>query len=135
MPSWPNVFKFGTFFKCCSEWIEGLVWVLVILFPCCLSIRLFCYIPIFCSTIVFFLSSICWYVFVHSPLLAGRIFFQCFGISFFVSSVWSFLGIFLIFWFISSSRIFACCYRFLINVSSRISHPDFRFHSIFFREH
>ena len=46
------------------------------------------------------LSSGCWYVFVYSPLLAGRIFFRCFGMSCFISIILSCLDTF---WFISLS--------------------------------
>ena len=66
-------------FACCF------VRVLMALFPCYLSIRIFCYVlfvPIFCSKIVLFPChpvvdmSPC----IHS-LLTGWIFFRCFGMS------------------------------------------------------
>ena len=92
----------------------------------------------------------------HHPLFVGIIFFPCLRIFCFVCIVLSFVEIFLIFllspvvlsfllvlffplcdnmlksfflWFI----IFACCCKFLIFVSSRISHPSFEFPFVFLR--
>ena len=87
MPSWPRVFKFGTFSSVTqSEWSSIVAFgpsVLSTLLQCCLPIRFFCYIlyiPIFYSKIVLLPSysvvGISSYLF---PLLAGRIFFRCFG--------------------------------------------------------
>ena len=73
------------------------------LFPCCLSIRLFCYVPfvpMFCSKIVLFpyhpVVGMCW--FIH-PQFPGRIFFVffCGGMSCFVCIVLFCIDIFLVF--------------------------------------
>ena len=73
--------------------------VLIVLFQCCSFIRLFCYDlryftpKLFCFLLVWFLvMSSC-----ILPLHAGRIFFHCFGMSWFVYIVWFCLGIFLVF--------------------------------------
>ena len=101
----------------------------------------------------------CSYIF---PLLAGRIFSRCFGVSCFIRIVWSCLGIFLVFFLVpvpsdwlrravSSILIVLVCSfrpniflrfsclsifaysRFLICVSSLISHLGFEFLFMFFR--
>ena len=62
MPSRPGVFQFAIFLSvalspCMSP--GGLLRTFITLFPCCLSIRLFCYdlsVPIFCSKIFLALS-------------------------------------------------------------------------------
>ena len=97
-----NHYTTGTSLSCMSSWTYGLLWVLVILFSCCLSIRLFCYVPfvtIFCSK--FFFSLLHLVVGISSyPLLqlAGIFFcFFCFGMSCLVCVVWSWLVFLLIF--------------------------------------
>ena len=77
-----------------------LLWDLVTLFPCCLSIRLFCIVlsvPIFCSKI--FLLPCHQVVGMYSCILtqlAGW-FFHCFWKSWFICIVWSCLTIILAF--------------------------------------
>ena len=84
------------FFVFCS----GPLWVLLNLFLCCLSIRIFCYdlfVPIFCSKVV--LSPCHLVIGIFSLillLLADRIFFHFF-FDFLVLSVLSFLDTFLVF--------------------------------------
>ena len=110
---------------------QGLQRVLVTLFLCCLSIRLFCYdlsVPIFCSKIVLLPSnpfasifSIILYVF------AGRIFLLLFWKVLFCLDClilsWYFFSLPSLtcaFWFISSSRIFYSDSVVLLSSSQRI---------------
>ena len=104
MLSRPGVFQLSIFWV--LLWVNWCVFppcdllrVFATLFPCCLSIRLFCYdlsVPIFCSKIILLPSHLV--VGISSPilpLLARIIFFHRFGISCFICIVWSCLGIFL----------------------------------------
>ena len=103
-------------FECYSEWIGvyfRLRWVHLILFQCCLSIQLFWYLRchILLQKILSFpCYPLCWYVLMHSPLFAGRIFFCCFKMSYFVGVVLFFLfslpSFACNFWFIYSCCIF-----------------------------
>ena len=122
-------------------------------------------VAIFCSKIVqLLLHPVVGMFSYHLPPLVSRIFFSCFGMSYFVCIVLHFLNIFLIFLlspvrsgpfprglllffllllfpflptcfsvFSISFIIFACFLRFLICVSSRISHPGFDFLLVFFK--
>ena len=124
--------------------------VFLTLFTCYLSIRLFCYIlfvTIFCSKIVWFpcypvvgiFSSLFWNVLfclccfilsrylLNFPFLASTFWFisssciVCFDC---VLSVFSSLHVPEFFFCLI---LFACCRRFLICISSLISHPAFEF--------
>ena len=114
----------------------------------------------FCSKIVLFpCHLVVGMTACNPPLLAGWILFRCFEISCLVCIVLSYLDIFIVFFLLlipSSSGIviftcvafsfqsqrvpafflcfiiFACCRRFLICVSSRISQPGFEFLLVFF---
>ena len=105
MPSWLGFFQFSIFLV--LLWVNqgiflpsGLPLVFATLFPY-LFTRLFCYdldVPIFCSKIVFLLSYSVVAISSHLyPLLAGRILFSWFGMSYLVSINESYLGIFSIF--------------------------------------
>ena len=71
------------------------------LLPCCLSIRLFCYVllvAIFYSDIVWFLlHPVVRMFWCNLPQLVDRISFRCFGVSRFVCFILPSLDIFLIF--------------------------------------
>ena len=133
IPSWLGIFQFDIFWV--TLWVSQRVFSLYVLlrvltlFPCWLSIRLFCYVvlvAIFYSKIVLFLChpivgmSMC-----ILNLLNGRIFFFCrFGMCCFVFIVLSCLDIFFsfssfapTFWFISSCCIvcFTCCVSFFFS--------------------
>ena len=94
--------------------------VFLTLFPCCLSIRFFCYvlfIAIFYTKIALFPGhpvvgmSSC----IH-PLLVGRIFFCCFGMSCFVSIFFilsPFFRQYLLIYFLELYYFFYLCYFFL----------------------
>ena len=106
MLSWPGVFQFGIFLSVAlseSRYIFafGPSSIPCYSFQCCLSFRLFYndfYVPIFCSKIVLLPSRSVVGISSHLfPLLAGRIFFCCFGMFYFVCIVWSYRDIFLVF--------------------------------------
>ena len=106
-----------------------------------------------------FLSSVCWFVFVHSPLLVGRIFFRWFWMSGIVSIVLSYLYVCLVFLlssvasgifprgvlsillvaflllFVRTFFIVLSLWHVIINfcASSWISHPRFVFLVLFFK--
>ena len=73
----------------------------ILIFLCCLSIRLFCYvlmINIFCSKILWFLChTVVGMCLRNLPQFAGRMFFRCFRMSCFVCIVLHCLSIFLVF--------------------------------------
>ena len=171
MPSGLGVFQFGIFFNVVlsvlmSIFAFGPSSSLSNSFPCCLSIRPFCYVllvAIFCSKIVLLSSHLVVGMFsCYLPLLADRISslfwnvlfcLHCFTLYRYLFNLPSFASIF---WFISLSFIviflmllfpfclkrflrffvcfiiFACCQRFLICLSSRISHPGFEFMFVLF---
>ena len=104
-------------------------------------------------------SSVCWNFFVHSTLLAGRIFFPCFRMSCFVYIVWFCVGIFIAFFlsptlsdlfsqvvlfvlsfvllFSFRQNLFQCfssILSFLLHcISILIFHPGFEFLFVIFR--
>ena len=132
IPSWPGVFQLDIFLVLfwvnrCVFLLSDVLRVLLTLLPCCLSIRLFCYVllvAIFYSKIVrFFLHLVVRMFSYHLSQLESRISFHCFGISCFVCIALPFVDIFLIFisfasnfWFISSSCIviFSCAAIFFL---------------------
>ena len=113
-PSWREVyaiiawnFLIWYYFECCCKWIdahsclraffESLQLFFHVVYPFGFSIMILS-VPIFCSKIV--LISLLLVVGMSShilSLLAGRVFSHCFGMSCFVSFVWSYDGIFLVF--------------------------------------
>ena len=106
-PSLPGAFQFdiSVLFSVniCVFSLSILLQVLLDLFPCCLSIRLFGYVflvSIFNSKIIqLLLHRVADMFSCHLPQLVGRILFRCFGMSCFICIVLPFLTIFLIFFF------------------------------------
>ena len=91
----------GVFFWMNEDVFSSCVLLQVLtLFQCCFSIQFsitIFFVPIFCSKIVLFSShsAVCMCLLIR-PLLAGRIFFRCFGMTCFVRIVLSCLDIFLV---------------------------------------
>ena len=106
MPSRHGIFQFSIFLSVALSPSgvrspESLLRRFAALFPCCLSIRIFCYdlsVPIFCSKIFYPLPHpVVGMASPILPLIVGRIIFRCFRKSCFLRIVWSCLSIFLVF--------------------------------------
>ena len=121
--SWMEVNFFNQFFKSCLECVGEHVHLRTFfehsqLFPCCLSIRLFCYdlsITIFCFKIFLPLTHpVTDMASLILLRLISRIFCCCFGTFCFVCTVWSCLCIFL--FFLLSPVFFGLCLQVLFFV-------------------
>ena len=92
IPSWPGVFHFYYFsvvlsesmciFTFCHSSSPSNSFPMLLVHSAFLLCSLGCYILL--QNCLASLASSCWYVFVPSPRLVGRIFFRCFGMSCFV---------------------------------------------------